>query len=62
MNINGIANTISEFFLHYNNKYGKKIKYIVDKNSTVAYGEGKYLMIVEEHDGYYTTLENFFIE
>ena len=32
-----ISGVISSFFLHYHNKYaGKKIKFIVDKNSTVS--------------------------
>jgi len=58
-----ISDVISSFFLHYHNKYeGKKIKFIVDKNATVAYGEGKYIMIVEESKGYDTVLEMFFLE
>jgi|DEB0MinimDraft_6_1074348.scaffolds.fasta_scaffold533890_1 hypothetical protein len=57
------ADIISSFFLHYYNKYeGKKIKFIVDKNSTVSYGNGKYIMIVEEGKGYDTVLEMFFLE
>jgi hypothetical protein len=58
-----ISDVISSFFLHYHNKYeGKKIKFIVDKNATVAYGEGKYIMIAEEGKGYDTVLEMFFLE
>ena len=58
-----ISDVISSFFLHYHNKYaGKKIKFIVDKNSTVSYGNGKYIMIVEEGNGYYTVLDMFFLE
>ena len=58
-----ISDVISSFFLHYHNKYeGKKVKFIVDKNATVSYGEGKYIMIVEEGKGYDTVLEMFFIE
>ena len=58
-----ISDVISSFFLHYHNKYkGKKIKFIVDKNATVAYGEGKYIMIVEEGKGYDTALEMFFLK
>ena len=58
-----ISDVISSFFLHYHNKYeGKKIKFIVDKNATVSYGEGKYIMIVEEGKGYDTVLEMFFLE
>lgn len=55
--------SINSFFLHYHNKYkDKNVKFIVDKNSTVAYGEGKYIMIVEEGNGYDTALEMFFLE
>ena len=58
-----ISDVISSFFLHYHNKYdGKKIKFVVDKNATVAYGEGKYIMIVEDGKGYDTVLEMFFLE
>jgi hypothetical protein len=58
-----ISDVISSFFLHYHNKYeGKKIKFIVDKNSTVSYGNGKYIMIVEEGKGYDTVLDMFFLE
>lgn len=58
-----LSDVISSFFLHYHNKYeGKKIKFIVDKNATVSYGEGKYIMIVEEGKGYDTVLEMFFLE
>ena len=58
-----LSDVISSFFLHYHNKYkGKKIKFIVDKNATVAYGEGKYIMIVEEGKGYDTALEMFFLK
>lgn len=56
-----ISDVISDFFLHYYNKYGK-IKFIVDKNSTVAYGDGKYIMIVQESKGYDTVLDMFFLE
>ena len=58
-----ISDVISSFFLHYHNKYvDKKIKFIVDKNSTVSYGNGKYIMIVEEGKGYDTVLDMFFLE
>ena len=58
-----ISDVISSFFLHYHNKYdGKKIKFVVDKNATMAYGEGKYIMIVEDGKGYETVLEMFFLE
>ena len=58
-----ISDVISSFFLHYHNKYdGKKIKFVVDKNATMAYGEGKYIMIVEDGKGYDTVLEMFFLE
>jgi hypothetical protein len=40
----------------------KKIKFIVDKNSTISYGNGKYIMIVEEGKGYDTVLDMFFLE
>ncbi len=58
-----ISDVISSFFLHYHNKYdGKKIKFIVDKNSTASYGDGKYIMIVEEDKGYDTVLDMFYLE
>ena len=58
-----ISDVISSFFLYYHNKYkGINIKFIVDKNATVAYGEGKYIMIVENGKGYDTVLEMFFLE
>jgi len=58
-----VSDIISNFFLHYNNKYkDKKIKFIVNQNSTHAYGDGKYLMILEEGKGYDTALDLFFLE
>lgn len=57
------CDVISNFFLHYHNKYaGKVIKFVVDKNTTEAYGEGKYIMILEESKRFDTVLDLFFLE